>query len=709
MKAGTGLRVLLVLGAILLSAPPAPAQYGPEPFDDDVRQAVARISWFEGEVSFNRGDDPDDWQPASINYPMTVGDRLWTASGSRAELQLPGATLYLAPESELGALDLTREARQVSLTLGTVTVRLHRLGREELFELATPNVSVTFESPGVYRVDVDEDGNTRVSVSGGRASAAAAGGQVALRAGDQIRVWGLDRPDYDVVGLVRSDSWDRWVESRARRYRSLRPVSYVHPDVYGAEDLDAYGSWQNVPEYGAVWFPSVATSGWEPYRAGRWVWRDPWGWTWVSSEPWGWAPYHYGRWALVRGRWCWVPVGPRSPDPSWSPALVAFVGGGPGVSVTVAAGGFIGWFPLGPGEPFFPWWRHGRPERHDPGYRFAYRERATVVSREVFAGGRRIDRDVVRTSTVVRDFAHAPVLYGPIPVLPTRDAIRTSEPGREPRGGMRPPEGFGRREVVTRTAPPPPPPTFDRKLEVIRESGGAPVPVEVSRRLSSEEPRREGTWQPARPAGRSEVGLSPRGDVEPSRQPQALPPSWDRPSAPAERPTPRREEWKPTPAPEMPREVAPQRPTPGTRSGWPSTDEPARPAPTPRPERYEPPRPAPTARPAWTEPTRPPSRGFDGTDVVPTPRRERAPFPEPRAERTEPPAPPTPTAVRFRVAPRDEPRMDVPRRGEVEGRDAPRPVRAEPTKVEPRAAAPDKSTPQATPTPVRRHEQRPDR
>ncbi|MFN7988968.1 MAG: DUF6600 domain-containing protein [Thermoanaerobaculia bacterium] len=694
MKAGTGLRTLLALGAILLAPSPAPAQYEGEPFDDETLQAVARISWFEGDVSLNRGDDPDDWQPASVNYPVTAGDRLWTASGSRAELQLPGATLYLAPESELGALDLTRNARQVSLTLGTATVRLHRLDPDERFELATPNVSVTFESPGVYRVDVDEDGNTRVSVSSGRASAAAAGGQVALRSGDQIRVWGLDRPDYDVVGLARSDSWDRWVENRARKYRSVRPVSYVHPDIYGAEDLEAYGAWQSVPEYGTVWFPAVATSGWEPYRAGRWVWRDPWGWTWVSSEPWGWAPYHYGRWAVVRGRWCWVPVGPRSPHAAWSPALVAFVGGGAGWSVSVSGGGFVGWFPLAPGEPFSPWWRHGHPVRHEPDYRFAYRERATVVPREVFAGGRRIDRDVVRTSTVVREVAHAPVLNGPIPVLPTRDAIRAGEIGREPRGGPRPPEGIGRREVVTRTAPPPPPPTFDRKLELIRESGGEPVPVEVSRRLAVDEHRGAGPAQPARPAGRSEVGLSPRGEVEPSRQPQALPPSWGRPSAPADRTTPRREEWKPTPAPDVPREVAPERPTAAPRLGGAWNPEPTRAAPTPRS--------------AWPEPTRPPARTFDRPETMPTPRSERMPVREPRVERTEPPAPPTPTAVRFRV-PRDEPRVDVPRRGEVEGRDVPKPVRAEPTRVESRAAAPTKAPPNPTPTPVRRHEKRLDR
>jgi hypothetical protein len=36
---------------------------------------------FSGDVSFARGDDPDDWQPADW-HPDDSGDRTWTAGGS---------------------------------------------------------------------------------------------------------------------------------------------------------------------------------------------------------------------------------------------------------------------------------------------------------------------------------------------------------------------------------------------------------------------------------------------------------------------------------------------------------------------------------------------------------------------------------------------------------------------------------------------------
>ena len=101
--------------------------------------------------------------------------------------------------------------------------------------------------------------------------------------------------------------------------------------------------------------------GWAPYRAGRWVWEDFYGWTWVSYDPWGWAPYHYGRWYCGSLGWAWYP-GPRFGHYYWSPALVGFFGFG-GYGGFHAGFGFgfgnVGWVPLAPFEAFHPWWGRG--------------------------------------------------------------------------------------------------------------------------------------------------------------------------------------------------------------------------------------------------------------------------------------------------------------------------------------------------------------
>ncbi len=603
MKSRFRIPSLFALASILLAFPPAAAQYRPpaqdqdryqdqyrdqdQYEDDEILQSVARVSWFQGEVSFSRGDAPDDWQPASANYPMTLGDRIWSGRSARTELQLRGATVYVGSETELAVLDLTRDVQQLSLGLGTASFRIDRLDRNDVFEVATPNVSVTFETPGLYRIDVDRDGNSRVSVRQGRAWAAAAGGQVGLERGDQIRVWGLDRPDYDVVGLSRYDSWDRWVDQRDRRYRSVRSASYVHADIYGAYDLDAYGSWENHASYGSVWYPRGVGAGWEPYRAGRWIWRDPWGWTWLSSEPWGWAPYHYGRWTMVRGRWGWVPVGPGSHYPGYSPALVGFVGGGPGwsLSVSVSVGGFVGWFPLGPREPLHPWWYHSRSSANVAGYNYAYRSRVTVVAANVFIGSGAVERAIVRDTRVMREISTAPVLRGPIPVLPTRESIRVSSVRVQGRAAIRPPAQVRQREVVTRTAPPPAPPSFERKLEVIRESGGEPVKADAARRLSVDQNRGERAVLPVRPAAREDVVLVPRGKVQESRKPQPLPPSATRRPVTADRPAPARVEAPPARAPEVRQEAEPVRPTtPPRRIGGAAAPPVVERAPAPQPE-----------------------------------------------------------------------------------------------------------------------------
>src|SRR5215813_9922377 len=61
-------------------------------YDDDVDQIVARVSFLQGPVSFARGDDPDDWDPAVVNVPFGLGDKLYSSADGRAELALPGGS-----------------------------------------------------------------------------------------------------------------------------------------------------------------------------------------------------------------------------------------------------------------------------------------------------------------------------------------------------------------------------------------------------------------------------------------------------------------------------------------------------------------------------------------------------------------------------------------------------------------------------------------
>src|ERR1039458_5474729 len=141
----------------------------------------------------------------------------------------------------------------------------------------------------------------------------------------------------------------------------IRNRPATSPPESSAKDLDNYGTWQTVPTYGAIWVPTSVQAGWAPYRYGHWAYIAPWGWTWVDDAPWGFAPFHYGRWVSWGGGWGWAPgpmigVGWR---PYYAPALVGWIGGGGwGIGFGFGIGGGCGWFPLGWGEPFYPWY-HG--------------------------------------------------------------------------------------------------------------------------------------------------------------------------------------------------------------------------------------------------------------------------------------------------------------------------------------------------------------
>jgi len=319
-------------------------------------RGVARVSIVNGEVSVRRGDS-GDWVAAAINAPVMVDDRVSTGTGSRAEVQFDSANLIrVGANAEIRVAELGSNHYHLQVGHGTVTFRVLRESQARV-ELDTPTVSVRPSHIGVYRIYVQGDGQTEITVRLGAAEVTTPKGAEQLQAGQTMLARGNpDDPEFRIVPAIAQDDWDRWNEQRDREMLSSSSYSNVPQDMYGAEDLDDHGQWVDVPSYGQVWSPSVDPD-WAPYQNGRWVWEDYYGWTWVSSDPWGWAPFHYGRWfyAAPYG-WCWYPGG--FGRHYWSPAMVGFFGFGPGLGVGFGFGN-VGWVALAPFEPMYAWWGHG--------------------------------------------------------------------------------------------------------------------------------------------------------------------------------------------------------------------------------------------------------------------------------------------------------------------------------------------------------------
>lgn len=366
-------KILASLAAIflMLGALPAISQaQGNPPQEQAANQpgklepGVARVSFIHGDVSAQHNDN-GDWVAVTLNTPVVEGDRVATGQKSRAELQLDWAdVLRMSDSATARVASLSRTNIQVQVGQGLTTYTVLK-GSEANSEIDTSNASIHPDGPGEYRILVNSDAETQVIVRQGAAEISTPQGSTHVDKGQMITVAGTDNPEYQTASAPGKDDWDSWNNDRNHRISSAESWSRTNHYYTGSEDLDAYGRWTEVPDYGPVWVPAQDPD-WAPYRDGRWVYEPYYGWTWVSYEPWGWAPYHYGRWFVYGGDWAWWP-GPVAFYPAyypiWAPAYVSFFGfggGGWGFSFGFGFGfggyGRYGWLPCGPGDWYHPWY-----------------------------------------------------------------------------------------------------------------------------------------------------------------------------------------------------------------------------------------------------------------------------------------------------------------------------------------------------------------
>ncbi len=347
-----------VLSAVLLGGASAAAR-ADEPAARAADPGVARLSVIAGTVNIERGDAPGVIAGA-VNAPILGADYVTTGAASRAEIQLDGtAIVRLAENAQIRFTRLAATGeRQMQVAQGTVEVALLRAA-DKRAQIDTPSLTVRPDEPGDYRIGVDEDGRTLVTVRRGSADVATPQGTRIITSGTTLLASGpASAPSLSTIGAVAFDEFDRFNADRDRILTRGLASADVNPYVEGYGDLATYGRWVDAPGYGRAWAPAEA-AGWSPYHDGRWAWEDRFGWTWIGAEPWGWTPYHYGRWFYAnRYGWLWYPPGPAlGARPLWSPALVGFF--------TFGSGGFglgfgeVGWVPLAPFEPYRPWYGYG--------------------------------------------------------------------------------------------------------------------------------------------------------------------------------------------------------------------------------------------------------------------------------------------------------------------------------------------------------------
>jgi hypothetical protein len=643
-----------VLGIALVTiALPTKSAAQDQQDQDDPPGRVARLGYLQGSVSFLPAGETD-WVGAVPNRPMSTGDQLWTDENSRAEVQLGSAVIRLAPLTTFSFLNLDDDTVQIQLSSGAINVTVRWLGNEEDFEVDTPNQAFNVFQPGHYRVEASADGNyTIISVRAGDGAATGGGQTFTLRGGQRATLSGTDSLYADVEPIYDPDEFDTWSEGRDHRYDFSRSAHYLSRDVVGFDDLDDYGDWRDDPSYGHVWFPNQVAVGWAPYHAGHWAWISPWGWTWVDDSSWGYAPFHYGRWVSVGGRWGWV-AGPVTVQAVYAPALVVFIGGGPG-----GIGGNVGWFPLGPREVYVPSYHVSQ----------AYVTRVNISSTTVNVTQvtNVYNTTIIKNSTTITNITYAnrsvqgavmvvpqqafvsaqPVAKASVAVnaqqiatmsvsarasvAPTQASVlgaRAATAGRV----AAPPAAIASRQVVAKKTPPPPPVPFAKQQQALAAHPGQPLArseVQTLRPAASAASRPAVKVAPVGKPATPNVG-HPAANVPSAARP-------GQPAAPANQPV-NRPGTTPTPA-ERPAAAAPaqpSRPAPQPSQPVPAqpNNRPAATQPSSRPEPVQPSnRPEPT-RPEATQsaPNRTPSPS------APAARPQTAAPAERPEQRTSPPA-----------------------------------------------------------------------
>jgi len=486
----------------------------------DPPSRVARLNLVNGSVSFRPGS-VEDWTAATLNYPLTSGDHLWSDVNSRTEMHIGATAIRMGSETALAFLNLDDRTVQLSLTQGSLIVRLRQLGDAENFEVDTPNVAVTLLRAGDYRVDADaNNGITTVTVRGGDAQVTGGGAAFSVRPRESARITGAETVAQEIGPMLPPDEFDSWCNARdMREDRLVQSAHYVPREMIGYEDLEENGVWVNEPGYGWVWRPTAVAAGWAPYRYGHWAWVEPWGWTWIDDAPWGFAPFHYGRWAMAGGGWVWVPgamvAGVR---PVYAPALVAFVGGPRfGVAVGMAGGvAMAAWFPLGPREPYIPAYHVSEVYVRqvnimhvtnvtviNSNVRYVNQGvpgAVTVVSRETFVGARPVHSGIVAVDT--RVVTTAPVV-AVAPIAPSRVSVMAHV---GPAVAV-PPTRIVERTVVVRNAPPPPPVAFAARERALAANPGRPLEAAQAERFRA--------TAPVRPTSFRQVGAPERPEMAP--------------------------------------------------------------------------------------------------------------------------------------------------------------------------------------------------
>ena len=288
---------------------------------EDAAQAAraARLSSVDGQVRISQGSEVLADQ-ALANTPLFEGTQITTSEDGRAEIQFEdGSVARLAPNSTLTLTVLrgqgaTGDAEAV-LEGGLGYFELQGKGHAGPIRVRFGESTVTAGELTVLRINLDHSPGELAVFSGNAHLERANSLALDLHGGESVALDSADSSQYRLAESIEPDSWDSWNADRDQVLTAEAAARTGVTNTLGDNsnpawsDLDANGSWYNVPDQGYVWSPyEAADAGWDPYGNGYWMWTPRFGYIWVSRASWGYMPYQCGLWNYYDSfGWGWSP------------------------------------------------------------------------------------------------------------------------------------------------------------------------------------------------------------------------------------------------------------------------------------------------------------------------------------------------------------------------------------------------------------------
>ncbi len=225
--------LIIVIGltaSALAQAWPPPRPAAPE--------RTARLQYISGEVSI-APKATNTWTNARVYQALMPAEYIWTAKDSRAEISVGYGFIRMNSEASVTLIALNRSTVQIGVNQGEVSLTILHLFPGEIYEIDTPNATLTATKSGVYRVDVyPSEDQTFVTTRKGEIVATGGGGAITVKSDEQVMFRGGNSLQHTSEKAPVRDGFEDWASVRDQRLKATRPPFGVGfgfgPWPYGA-------------------------------------------------------------------------------------------------------------------------------------------------------------------------------------------------------------------------------------------------------------------------------------------------------------------------------------------------------------------------------------------------------------------------------------------------------------------------------------------